>query len=320
MTLPAPPHATRAPAPGARDGVPPRAATMDAQRLLGTQRTARRDRRRRARWGFVAGLLATHAAVVPAAALQRVTTIYAYNADGALTAATRQQDGAAAATTYLTWANFTPEAGDPSAGTARAADANLIRVGPQPGASGAALLDLAYDQRDRLLRCRAAAQAGAVDYTYHPASALASSTLASGDSLRFHYDNRSSPRLVNVQQPLASRTASFLGPAYFADGGSEQIQLQPRQDVAGVFSPAEPRLAPLAYEPYGSERHPAERNDEGGYVTLPARRSATQASTRIRPTASTTCAPAGTCRSGRSSCRAIRPTGSTATATRAGTR
>jgi len=191
-----------------------------------------------------------NAVAPPSLAARTVTTVYQYNADGALTAETTRTDGGAPQTTYLTWDNFTPDGGDPSTGSASAGDGNLLGLGASPGVAEAST-QFAYDARDRLIGCNAADQPAAT-FAYHPASLMASSTLASGDALGFYYGNGGAPRMTNLRQPSTGTAASFLGPVYYLSDGTEQALLGPRKDTAGVYAPADQLLTPYAYEPYGA--------------------------------------------------------------------
>jgi len=197
-----------------------------------------------------AGLFAVYLvlAAAPAAARTMVTT-YTYNADGAPTAATTHVDGGAATTTYLTWANFVPDAATPARGTVRAADATLRAIGSQP--QDAAVRGFAFDQRDRVVACQAPAQRP-VAYTYHPASMLAAATPAGGDGLAFYYDTAAAPQLTNLRATADGATSSFLGPLYYPGNGAEQALLRPRQNTAGLYAPATQQMTPLRYEPYGA--------------------------------------------------------------------
>jgi len=196
--------------------------------------------------------VAVQCQVAYAGAVSTVTTTYqySYNADGAPTAVTTQIDSQPATTAYLTWANFTPSASAPSTGTVSAADGNLLGVGPSPGSSGLAT-QFAYDVRDRLTSCTAAGLP-AVSYGYHPTDLMASSTLASGDSLQFYYDNGATSLMVNTLQPSTGSASSFLGPVRYLNDGTEQALMLPRKDTAGVYDPSAQTLVPYSYEPYGA--------------------------------------------------------------------
>jgi len=195
-------------------------------------------------------------------ATQTTTTTYQYNSDGAPTAVTTQVDGQPATTIYLTWDNFTPSAGAPTTGTVSAADGNLLGVGPSPGTSAPTTL-YTYDARDRLTGCSPAGQT-AVSYAYHPASSMASSTLASGDVLQFYYDATATPLMVNTVQPSTGSSASFLGPVRYLNDGTEQVLLQPRKDTAGVYNAGAQTLSSYGYQPYGASLSAAAAATSGG--------------------------------------------------------
>lgn len=184
------------------------------------------------------------------AATQTTTTTFQYNADGAPTAITTQVDSQPAATTFLTWDNFTPNATTPSTGTVSVADGNLLGVGTSPGATGQTT-QFMFDARDRLTACSTAGQSS-VSYAYYPTSQMASSTLASGDALQFYYNTGAMPLMINTRQPSTGLTASFLGPVRYLSDGTEQALLQPRKDVAGVYTAAAQTLSPYSYAPYGT--------------------------------------------------------------------
>ena len=193
-------------------------------------------------------LLAAAPAFAGTATVTRIRT-YTYNADGAPTAVTVQVGDQPAVTTYLTWDNFTPDAGDPADGTVSAANGNLLGVGPTPG-SGALEQRFTYDPRDRLIDC-AVTGAEAATYAYHPTGLLASSTLPA-DELLFYYDASATPLMLNTTQTSTGDTASFLGGVRYLSDGTEQVLLQPRKDVAGVYDADAQSLTPYAYDPYGA--------------------------------------------------------------------
>src|SRR5215470_2795566 len=64
------------------------------------------------------------------ATTQTTVTTYAYNADGAPSAVTTQVDGQIATTVYLTWDDFVPGTADPTTGSVRAGNGNLLGAGP----------------------------------------------------------------------------------------------------------------------------------------------------------------------------------------------
>jgi RHS repeat-associated protein len=182
-----------------------------------------------------------------ASTTQTITTTYQYNADGAATAVTTQVDAQVASTSYLTWDNFTPDASTPTSGTLGAGDGNLVSVGSSPGLAA----QFAYDVRDRLTACSPSGQSS-VSFAYHPASLMASSTLASGDTLQFYYDNTSTPSVVNTRQSSTGMASSFLGPVRYVSDGTEQALLAPRKDTAATYDATAQSLVSYSYDPYGS--------------------------------------------------------------------
>jgi RHS repeat-associated protein len=197
-----------------------------------------------------AAVLLAASGAVAGTQMTTITTTYQYNADGAPTAVTTQVDAQPATTTYLTWDNFVPNAAQPSTGTVSAADGNLLGIGASPGTTGLET-QFAYDVRDRLISCMPSEQS-AVSYSYHPASLMASSTLASGDVLQFYYDSSPNPGMVNTFQSSTGMASSFLGPVRYLSDGTEQVLLQPRKDTAGLYDAAAETLSPYAYDPYGA--------------------------------------------------------------------
>lgn len=182
------------------------------------------------------------------AAVQTTTTTYTYNADGAPTAVTTQVDAQAPTTVYLTWDNFVPSAAAPTTGSVLAGNGNLRGIGPTPG--GAYSSEFTYDQRNRLIRTRSGTTAAA--YTYYPASAMASSTVADRDALQFFYDAAPISQVANISQPSTAAWSGYLGDMTYLSDGTEQMRCQPRKDVAGLYDPAQRSFTPITYDPYGA--------------------------------------------------------------------
>lgn len=197
-------------------------------------------------------LLLLSAAVVisaPAAgAIRTTTTTYKYNVDGAPTAVTTQVDAAASTTIYLTWDNFVPDSSDPTAGSVAVGNGNLRGFGAVPGNSFAT--EFQYDQRDRLANA-AAAGAQSVSYVHYPSGPMKSSTLASGDTLNFYYDVARNAQVTNIEQPSTATWSSYLAGNRYLSDGDEQVRLQPRKDVAGVYDPISRSFTAKRYEPFG---------------------------------------------------------------------
>lgn len=210
--------------------------------------TRQRFPRRIARAVALAMAAAWWCATAAAQTTSTTTTTYAYNADGALTAVTTQIDAQPATTEYLTWDNFVPAAGDPASGTVRAGTGNLLGIGATPG--GAFSAAFGYDTRDRLISCDSGD--ASASYAYDAGSLLASSALASGDALQFHYDASALPWMTNTAQASTGLTASFLGGVRYLSDGTEQALLTPRKDTLATYEPASGALTPYGYEPYGA--------------------------------------------------------------------
>ncbi|MGH7789691.1 MAG: RHS repeat-associated core domain-containing protein [Candidatus Binatia bacterium] len=186
-------------------------------------------------------------ATAAGAGMQTTTTTYAHNADGAVVAVTTVVDGGTPRTTYFTWDNYLPDETTPTSGTVSAADGNLIAVGDAPGLTA----QLSYDVRDRLVSC-SPGDGPSASYAYDPASLMASSTLASQDTLRFHYDTSAPALMVNIAHSSTGLVSSFLGPVHYLSDGREQVLLNPRKDTAGVYDADAQTLASYAYDPYGA--------------------------------------------------------------------
>ncbi len=180
--------------------------------------------------------------------MQTTTTIYLYNADHALTAATTTVDGQSS-TVYFTWDDCLPSTGNPASCTVSAGNGNLLGFGSAPGSGYTT--QFAFDQRNRLTSA-AASGAQSVAYTYHPASLMATATLGSGDALAFTYDVSPLPQVTNLRQASTGTWASYLGDTTYLSNGTEQALCQPRKDVAGVYSAAAETFTPLRYDPYGA--------------------------------------------------------------------
>ena len=109
---------------------------------------------------------AVRAGFAPGATVHTETTQYTYNADGALTAQRTTLDAGNAQGTYFTWDNFLPAAADPSAGTVRAGNGNLLGYGPAPGSTAVAAFS--FDRRNRLTGYTGTDRQ--VTYAYTPAA------------------------------------------------------------------------------------------------------------------------------------------------------
>ena len=175
------------------------------------------------------------------------TTSYTYNADGALTRVTTQVDQNTPTKTYVTWDNFTPNPNNPAQGTVAAGNGNVRGYGPTPGQPFTT--QYGFDQRNRLTHYTQ--DNTAVAYTYHPSSTLASSTLPSGDALRFYYGTGALPPITNIHQSSTGLSSGRMGPLRYLSNNKQQVLLQPRKDVSGVYDAGTKTLTPYSYDPYG---------------------------------------------------------------------
>jgi RHS repeat-associated protein len=191
-----------------------------------------------------------YAAIALGQPVSTTTTRYTYNADGALTQVVEQVDDDAPTTTYLTWDNFVPNAGDPATGTVLPGNGNLVAVGPEPGVD-AASRSFAFDGEDRLIRYTDAN--GSVRYRFHPTWLMASSTLDGGDSRYFYYDDAEAPQMTNVEDGDSGLMCSEMGDVRSLSDGGLQILLSPRKDVAGVYDPAQGTFSAYHYDAFGDE-------------------------------------------------------------------
>ena len=211
--------------------------------------------------GVVVALAALLAAPLPAragsgpgATLHTEITRYTYNADGALTALSTTVDQGAAATTYFTWDNFLPAAADPSAGTVRAGNGNLLGYGAAPGSTAVAAFT--FDRRNRLTGYAGAGQQ--VTYAYTAGGLLAAATPASGSGLRFYHDPAA--QMTNLRQDAGTSSELWsgdLGGVRTVGDGAEQVRLRPRKDVAGTYDAGSETVAAYRYDAYGAQSAPA---------------------------------------------------------------
>jgi RHS repeat-associated protein len=194
---------------------------------------------------LIAALLA--ASVANAAATTTTTTKYQYNADGGLTAITKQAADGTTTTTYLVWDDFTPNASDPTTGTVSAANGRLVGFGSSPD-------DLTttfqFDVRDRLKSFSGGAQSET--YDYHANGTMASSSTA-GDALQFYYDKSKNAQCTNIYQTGQSLWSGYLGHVRYLNDGSEQVLMKPRKDMAALYNAGQQTLAPYTYDAYGSQ-------------------------------------------------------------------
>jgi RHS repeat-associated protein len=199
----------------------------------------------------VLGLLACVVSLPAATAAQMKTTVtrYSYNADGALTAVTKDVGGSSEATTYLTWDDFTPDAADATNGTTTVGNGRLAAIGPAPGVANAAAR-FQFDARDRLLSY--SGDAATETYDYHADRALASSTV-NGDSLDFYQDGATNARITNIHDEGAGLWDAYVGGGRYLSDGREQILLNPRKDMACTYDPSGQTLQSYVYDAFGSQ-------------------------------------------------------------------
>jgi RHS repeat-associated protein len=187
-------------------------------------------------------------AVADAQELVTTTTHYSYNADGALTAVTKQTDDQPSATTYLTWDDFVPDPADPTTGTVSVGNGRLSGFGPSPGAANEeARFD--FDRRDRLVGYSDATHT--VTYDHHATGLMASSALDGSTAWRFYYDDSDNPQVRNIYEPGSTRWSGYLGGTRYVSDGPEQILVQPRKDVACVYEPKDESVTSRRYDAYG---------------------------------------------------------------------
>jgi RHS repeat-associated protein len=211
---------------------------------------ARGRRSRRARQPAVAAVLCLFVCVlfVPSVCLatRTVVTKYTYNADGALTAVAKT-DGGNVDTTYVTWDDFVPDAVDPTTGTVRSGDGNLVGFGSNPGAA-----QFEFDARDRLTAYHS--DSGDETYSYLADGTMATSS-AGGDDLRFYYDNSQNARVTNIHQEGPDLWSAYLPGARYLSDGSQQILVQPRKDMACTYDAQAQTLRSYTYDAFGSQPH-----------------------------------------------------------------
>ncbi len=182
------------------------------------------------------------------AAVVQVRSTYTYNADGALTAVTREtSDGSE--TTYLTWDNFVPNVNDPSTGTLQLGNGTLVGRGPSPGAA-ATTERFEFDPRDRLIRYSEGARTQSYQYR---ASGMLAEASSGGDSVQLYFDKAENATLRNAHYPSNNRWSGFLERVRYLDDGTEQVLLAPRKDTASMYTPGEEQLQSYQYDSFGAQ-------------------------------------------------------------------
>ena len=179
------------------------------------------------------------------------TTVYTYNADGALTSITETSDGGAK-TTYFTWDNFEADPSSPSIGTVTAANGNLIGMGTTPGDDSVSSWH--HDVLDRLVRVTHG-QRGKALYQYHPDELLAASLNAdapSTDGLQHYYDESRYPQVTNLYDRHTGELSSRHKRIRYLPDGTEQMLVRHRKDVDGVYELTGQTMSGYGYDPYGA--------------------------------------------------------------------
>jgi RHS repeat-associated protein len=216
-----------------------------------TAYASRAPRRRGARHTIVclAAIALACALLPPAVRAGTTTTRYRYNADGALTAITKDVGGSSETTTYLTWDDFVPDVNDPSTGTVQLGNGTLDEYGPNPGAANAAA-SFTFDARDRLVGYSGAGQTES--YQYDAGGMLASSTTG-GDALQFYFDASPNAVVTNIHHPGTGLWSAYLGGVRYLSDGAQQVLLSPRKDTACAYTPQEEKLQSYVYDAFGAQ-------------------------------------------------------------------
>jgi len=202
---------------------------------------------------LAAGVLALWTACGSRAAGARtVTTDYAYNPDGALTAITTTVDAGAPTTTYLTWDNFVPDASDPTTGTVTIGNGRLVGWGPSPGAANVDAR-FTFDPRDRLLSY--SGSAASETYDYH-ADGMMSAASTPADSISFYYDTAKNGRATNLHQASTDLWSAYLDRNRYLSDDTAQSLLTPRKDVACTYDASDSTVQSYAYDAFGSSPDP----------------------------------------------------------------
>jgi RHS repeat-associated protein len=185
-------------------------------------------------------------------AAHTIVTKYTYNADGALTSVAKTQNGTTD-TTYVTWDDFVPAAADPTTGTVRSGDGNLVGIGPSPGAA-----QFEFDARDRLVTYHG--DSGDETYTYLPDGSMASSS-AGGDDLRFYYDYSANAQVTNIHQAGPDLWSAHLPGVRFLSDGGQQVLVQPRKDMTCTYDAQAQTLQSYVYDDaFGAQSHADRRS------------------------------------------------------------
>ena len=178
---------------------------------------------------------------------ETTTKVYTYNADGALTSI-QETSGGSSKTTYFTWDNF-----DAASGAGMAANGNLIGIGTMEGDDS--IQSLQHDNLDRLIRVTNPQDMTAAVYEYHPDDLLAASLNAdapSTDGLQHYYDESGYPQVTNLYDRHTGELSSRHHRIRYLADGTEQMLVQHRKDVDGVYNLGQQTMSGYAYDPYGA--------------------------------------------------------------------
>jgi RHS repeat-associated protein len=176
------------------------------------------------------------------------TTKYQYNADGALTAITKDVGGSSE-TTYLTWDDFVPDANDPTTGTMQLGNGTLDEYGPNPGTANAEA-SFTFDARDRLVGY--SGDGHTESYQYDAGGMLAASS-SGGDALQFYFDASPNAVVTNIHHPGTGLWSAYLGGVRYVSDGNEQVLLSPRKDTACTYAPGAEKLQSYVYDAFGAQ-------------------------------------------------------------------
>jgi len=175
-----------------------------------------------------------------------ITTKYRYNADGALTAITKDAGESSETTTYVTWDDFVPNANDPTTGTARVGNGTLVSIGDAPGAAP----QFQFDARQRLVGYTNGSVAESFDYR---ANGTLASSADGGDARQFYFDNSRYAEITNIHESGQDLWSAYLDRARYLSDGTEQVLLKPRKDVACRYDAHGQTLQSYAYDAYGAQ-------------------------------------------------------------------
>jgi RHS repeat-associated protein len=200
----------------------------------------------RLRQAATAALLCLLACIVtlPAAQAKTIATHYSYNADGALTAIKKEENGNVTMT-YVTWDDFVPDANDPTTGTVKPGNGTMDGFGPSPGAA-----QFEFDARNRLIDY----QANGVDESYsYRADGMMASSSAGGATRRFYYEDSQNAQVTNIYQDGSDLWSSYLEGVRYLSDGTEQVLFRPRKDVACTYEAQAQKLQSYTYDAFGSQ-------------------------------------------------------------------